>query len=249
MDEADARKTLRDLGWLSFQPPEFTAQVLAAGRYVERGPGEFIIRFGDSPTGLYGIAAGAVGLHVPNAEGTTSLATLAWRGEWIGMTAVVSGRPSAVEYTVIAPVVLLYLPMAKAVEIAARRIEWTRGLFSISGIGAENVVANVGSLLVRNPARRIAASLLRVAPRHPGIEANGLTIPLTQDQVGEISNAARDVVNRALRRFEDRGWISVGYRVVTILDPEGLAGFVETGDPASGELRAVRTGFAAEAQG
>lgn len=227
MDEADARKTLRDLGWLSQHPPEFTAQVLAACRYVERGPGEFIIRFGDSPTGLYGIAAGAVGLHVPNAEGTTSLATLAWRGEWIGMTAVVSGRPSPVEYTVIAPVVLLYLPMAKAIEIAAHRVEWTRALYSISGIGAENVVANVGSLLVRNPARRIAASLLRVAPRQTCVEANGLTIPLTQDQVGEISNAARDVVNRTLRRFESKGWIKVGYRATTILAPDQLAAFVE----------------------
>jgi CRP/FNR family transcriptional regulator, cyclic AMP receptor protein len=231
MDEAEARRHVLQRGWLSQQPPDFTAQVLDACRLQHRDAGEFVIRFGDSPSGLYGIADGAIGLHVPNAEGSTSLASIAWRGDWIGQTAVVSGRPSAVSYSVIEPVVLLYLPMARATEIAARRIEWTRALFSVSGIASENLIANVGSLLVRNPARRIAASLLRVAPaRASGSAVAPVRMTLTQTQLGEIANAARDVVNRALKRFEGQGWISVGYGTLTILDPDGLAAFVETGD-------------------
>ncbi len=114
-------------------------------------------------------------------------------------------------------------------ETASRRIAWTRAIFSVSGHGAGNAVANLGTPLVRNPARRIAASLLRIAPPRSGAEADATPIPLTQDQLGEISNAARDVVNRALQRFEDQGWIAAVYRTVTLLDRARLAAFVETG--------------------
>jgi hypothetical protein len=54
-------------------------------------------------------------------------------------------------------------------------------------------------------------------------------VSITPKDLSEIANAARDVVNRALQRFEGEGWIATGYRAVTILRPNRLAEFVEGG--------------------
>ena len=56
-----------------------------------------------------------------------------------------------------------------------------------------------------------------------------MQVSITPKDLSEIANAARDVVNRALQRFEGEGWIATGYRAVTILRPNRLAEFVEGG--------------------
>lgn len=230
MDEAEVSTRILRHGWLANQAADFQMQVLRSARTVDRRTGEVVIHFGDVPTGLYGILDGAIGVHVPTPEGRSALATVGRRGNWFGQTPLFSGRPSTLTFSVIEHTRLLFLPMSKAQEIIAARPDWMRAFYAVSSFGAENSIANVGTLLVRNPARRVAASLLRVAPGPQDQEAGAqITVTLTQEQLGEIANAARDVVNRALNRFESQGWISVGYRMITIHVPDRLARFVETG--------------------
>lgn len=56
-----------------------------------------------------------------------------------------------------------------------------------------------------------------------------MQVSITPKDPGEIANAARDVANRTLKRFDNEGWISTGFRAVTILRPDRLAEFVEGG--------------------
>jgi CRP-like cAMP-binding protein len=102
-----------------------------------------------------------------------------------------------------------------------------RAFSTVADSGLEMAIAAVGTLQVRNPARRIAATLLRIAPRPQA--GRPAQVNITQEDLGEISNAARDVANRTLKRFEREGWISTGYRAVTILRPDRLAQFVAGG--------------------
>ena len=51
---------------------------------------------------------------------------------------------------------------------------------------------------------------------------------VTQSQLGDMANAARDVVNRSLGKLEARGWLSVGYRAITLTDPRALRSFAES---------------------
>jgi CRP-like cAMP-binding protein len=48
---------------------------------------------------------------------------------------------------------------------------------------------------------------------------------LTQSQLGEMANAERQVVNRALKRLEAKGWISVSYGRIEIRDAASLGTF------------------------
>jgi CRP/FNR family transcriptional regulator, cyclic AMP receptor protein len=213
--------------WLSSQTPEFRAEVLRWTRVVERKANTVVTHFGDSPTGLYGVVDGAIGIHVPGHEGRLVLSHILRRGTWFGQTPLFTGRPSTLSFSVIEDARLLFLPMAKALEIVADRPDWTRAFYSVSGFGMEIAIATVVTLQIRNPARRIAATLLRIAP--DGEDERPVTVAISQEHLGEIANAARDVVNRALKRFEAEGWISVGYRSVTILRRGDLARHVQSG--------------------
>ena len=82
------------------------------------------------------------------------------------------------------------------------------------------------NLLIRNPARRIAATLLRVSPEADA--GASVTVVVSQEQFGEMANAARDVVNRTLKRFQTLGWVSIGYSAITIHAAGDLARFAES---------------------
>ena len=213
--------------WLTSQPPEFQAQVMRGTRVIDRKAPEFITHFGDTPTGLYGILDGTVGMHVPGPDGRSVLSHILRQGNWFGQTPRFSDRRSLLSFSVIEDARLLFLPMAKAQEIMDRRPDWTRAFSTVADFGLEIAIAAVGTLQVRNPARRIAATLLRIAPSPQA--GRPVQVNITQEDLGEIANVARDVANRALKRFEGEGWISTGYRAVTILRPDLLAKFVEGG--------------------
>jgi CRP-like cAMP-binding protein len=58
---------------------------------------------------------------------------------------------------------------------------------------------------------------LKVVPL-PQDASSSSNVFLTQSQLGEMGNAERQVVNRALKRLETKGWIRVSYGRIEILD-------------------------------
>lgn len=215
-------------GWLAECPPEVRAEVLANCRLVLARPGTFLRFAGDDPGGVYGLASGGVGIQLLMAGEGQVLVHIFRRGAWFGYTRARSGDPWQMSYPVMEPSVLLHLPLAQVRELQAAKPWMLPHFHALTDYGLERAIANVTNLLIRNPAQRIAATLLRVSPR---AEADApVTVVVSQEQLGEMANAARDVVNRALKQFETRGWVSVGYRAITILHADGLAGFAES-DP------------------
>jgi CRP-like cAMP-binding protein len=57
---------------------------------------------------------------------------------------------------------------------------------------------------------------------YPGI---GNTLPISQEELGDLVGLSRQRVNKALRSLEQRGLVRVSYRGVTILNLEGLKHF------------------------
>ncbi|WP_366871324.1 helix-turn-helix domain-containing protein [uncultured Ruegeria sp.] len=58
-----------------------------------------------------------------------------------------------------------------------------------------------------------------------GQEGTAVISGLTQEQIGELANAARDVVNRTLKQFASNGWIDVAYKKIRLLEPAELEAF------------------------
>ena len=174
-----------------------------------------------------GILGGTVGIHVPGPDGRSVLSHLLRQGKWFGQTPQFSDCRSLLSFSVIEDARLLFLPGIKTQEIMNRRPDWTRVFSTVADFGLEIAIAAVGTFQGRNLARRIAAALLRITPRPQA--GRPVQVNITQEDLGEFANAARDVATRTLKRFVSEGWISTGYRAVTILRPDRLAEFVEGG--------------------
>jgi CRP-like cAMP-binding protein len=72
-----------------------------------------------------------------------------------------------------------------------------------------------------DPFRRVAAALRRIS------RVDGMQIPLSQTELGLISNTSRKQVNAALQRFEAHGWLKKGYRSITVTSLSDLSQFAD----------------------
>ncbi len=85
----------------------------------------------------------------------------------------------------------------------------------------------IGDLLIPSLDRRIAATLVRISRPETSDEVlPPWPIHMTQAEIGQMANASRDRVNRALSKFEAKGWIKVEYKVITVQQLDALAAYV-----------------------
>ena len=76
-----------------------------------------------------------------------------------------------------------------------------------------------------DPEARVARTIANMLhPQlYPGHER---CIELSQDELGHLVGASRQRISQALQVLEKSGLISVKYRMITVLDIDGLHGFV-----------------------
>lgn len=224
IDRGEAERLVRHTGWLADQPEDVRRAVLKVARLIHYPVGEFVFHAGDAAGGLYGVVSGGVGIHLPSDAGETVLAHIVRTGVWFGYGPLVRGRERSLSFSLVEPSLLFHVPLANAQDIARRSPVHQRAVLSVSEYGMDIATRVIESLLIRNTDRRIAATLLRVAPSR---EKEGLenSILVTQAQLGEMANAERQVVNRALGRLQANGWIHVSYGRIDIVDETSLRDF------------------------
>lgn len=219
MDRRAAERVVRRRGWLADQDEPFRVEVLAAARLVRMPPGGFLFHVADEPGGVYGLAAGGIGAHLPAADGEVRLADVLRPGTWFGYGPAVRGQRRSMAFSVIEESWLFSLPLSRVQEIARQSPTHLRSVMAMSEYGMDVAMAALGTLLVRATDKRVAATLLRVA-------SDGQPVRLTQAQLGEMANAERQVVNRVLKALAARGWLVAGYGQIEVTDRASLEGFV-----------------------
>jgi CRP/FNR family cyclic AMP-dependent transcriptional regulator len=224
MDRADAERRVLRTGWLADQPEGVRRAILKIARLRRYPAGEFLFHAGDGEGGLYGVVSGCVGIHLPSEAGETVLAHVIRSGVWFGYGPLLRGRERSLSFSLVEPSLLFHAPLASLQGIAARSPAHQRAILSVSDYGMDIAIQVIAALLIRNSDRRIAATLLRIAPSRDG-EPSSREVHLTQAQLGEMANAERQVVNRALKRLQAKGWIRVSYGRIEIVDDAALADF------------------------
>jgi CRP/FNR family transcriptional regulator, cyclic AMP receptor protein len=119
------------------------------------------------------------------------------------------------------------MPLRAVQALCGKRPEFLRILGVLNDHGLMmNTLQVIGDLLIPAGERRIAAALCRIARPNPGDEGQALwPIRLSQAEIGQMSNASRDRVNRALAKFELAGWLKADFKMITIIDLTALERF------------------------
>jgi CRP-like cAMP-binding protein len=230
MDRAEAEQRILQRGWLSEQPKEIRAAVLKNARLVQLAAGEPIFHAGDEKGGICGVVSGGVGVYLPSGNTEFRLSHIGRCGLWFGYGPLIRGRHRSLTFNPTEPSWLMRMPLPALQKIAGTSLAHQRAILSVGEYGMDAAITIVDSLLIRNHARRIAATLLRVMNEPDEIGLPGVSdILLTQTQIGEMASVGRQVVNRELQRMEAKGWLAVSYNRITVMSRDALARFAQGG--------------------
>ncbi|WP_409422291.1 Crp/Fnr family transcriptional regulator [Pseudaeromonas sp. ZJS20] len=172
--------------------------------------------------GIFYLEQGAVLMAVPDGEMKSSIGMALGPGDWWGIHAFdpASPRLFALMELVAQPVVWLF-PKAEVEQLASRQPEVYKWLFAIAlrlhGLRMQLHLNSWHSL-----PQRVAYLLLHLGERCGQPQADGLQLPVSQQQLSQLAGISRPRLNEVLKQFEGQGLLQLGRGQIRLLDIPGL---------------------------
>lgn len=210
-------------------PPNEFVNLFHQGKRLTFSKGDFVIRPGGSPSGIFYIARGLVKAYDITKYGDENLLIIRKAGEIIGLTRAVTGRERHIIYTALAPTTVFFVekdvfndylqahPQA-ALPLIDMLVEMYR-------LHSERIL----TLEYRSVRERLISFLLNTADRF-GLELSTgivLDVPLRHQDIASSISATRETTSRELAGLERKGWLSRQQFQITLHEPEKMRQFLE----------------------
>jgi len=186
---------------------------------------EVIFHQGDPGDSLHIVAAGAVKIVLPSAEGDEAIIATLRPGDFFGELALLDDAPRSATASALEASDTLVLPRQTFVEL----LDTLPGLRDalLAGLARElrRLTGHVEELHFLDLAGRLAMRLTRLA-REAQPDARGqirLAWPYTQSDLAAMIGGTRQSVNRLLSELVDEGLISIEPDALVIADLDQLA--------------------------
>ena len=224
MKAESAIQLLAQRGWLSFTPPEFRKRVLSRIRIRKFARGAPVFRVGDPPGGPWVILDGAAKIEMPLPGVAPHFIHLAASGFWFGEGPLIVGNRRLVTVIATRPSTLATLPLDDCQAILKADPAAWKWVALLSAMTTDVSLGVAVDSLLRKPAQRTAALLLRLAGVRSLAFSSRLPLPifLSQERLGQLVNLSRSSMTPILGEFVKRGLIEVGYGRIRIADVAGL---------------------------
>lgn len=187
--------------------------------------GEVIMHQGDPGDSLHIVAAGAVKILLPSAEGEEAIIATLRPGDFFGELALLDGAPRSATAAALEAAETLVLPRSVFMEL----LDTLPGLRDalLAGLAHElrRLTGHVEELHFLDLAGRLAMRLTRLA-RETSPDAHGeirLGWPYTQSDLAAMIGGTRQSVNRLLSELVDDGLIRIEPEALVIADLDELA--------------------------
>jgi CRP/FNR family transcriptional regulator, cyclic AMP receptor protein len=233
LGESEAKGFMQRTGWLSRTPEEFSSRLLRDCKLLSFAADQPVYDIDDPPGGLYGLVTGRVGVWIAPQERGPYLGHLMRPGHWFGVVSGAMRQARAIGLRTVRPSQLLLLPIVKLDALVSEDPKAWRYFTGLAEMNSSIAMAAVDDLLIRNPAQRCAAVLLRLAGLRNPVDHTPAVgdVDVTQEELAHLSNLSRSSVGTALRSFQQRGLVELSYQDIFIRDAAGLKAFVAEDDP------------------
>ncbi|MCA3573955.1 MAG: Crp/Fnr family transcriptional regulator [Aestuariivirga sp.] len=223
---------MRRTGWLSRTPEEFSSRLLQNCKLLSFPADQLVYDIDDPPGGVYGLAAGRVGVWIAPQERGPYLGHLMRPGQWFGVVSGAMRQSRAIGLRTVRPSQILLLPMVNLDALVNKDTKAWRYFTGLAEMNSSIAMAAVDDLLIRNPARRCAAVLLRLAGLRNPVDKTPAVgdVDVTQEELAHLSNLSRSSVGTALRSFQRSGLVDLSYQGIFIRDATSLKAFVAEDD-------------------
>jgi CRP/FNR family transcriptional regulator, cyclic AMP receptor protein len=216
MEIADFLATVPLLGQIPAAELQRFAEVTRDKQY----PKGSVILFEDDPgDSLYIVREGRVKVVLVGEDGREVILGVLGVGEHFGELSLIDDQPRSAHVIAMEDSLLLVLrrdDFRRRVE-ATPAVAWA--LLSELSRRLRRADGKIGGLVLLDVPGRIARLLLDFAE-----EAGSDTIdkPLTHQTIAQMIGASRETVSRAMREFQDAGWIGVERRRISVTDRTAL---------------------------
>jgi CRP/FNR family cyclic AMP-dependent transcriptional regulator len=226
VDREKCETIVRSIGWLSRQPDTFQSTLLKQAKLITFDGEETVYLPGADLGGIFGAISGSFRVYVPGRRGNYALTHILRAGVWFGEGPINSGGLRTMGFVAAEPSHAFHVSFAQLSKLVSEDMQASRSIASLSEFGLNVAAAAVSDLLIPSGEKRIASVLLRItAMEENEFGTAPMAFRLTQAQLGEMANASRDLVNRILKKFEAKGWLTSGYNQIVINDAPSLSRF------------------------
>ena len=217
------KKILLSRGWLTTQSTDFSNALLQACRIREFQAGQTIFFAGDEMDGLDGLVSGWLGVYSSPTESPPVLYHIAVPGHWSDGSRVHSQENTRI----VSPVARTDVTIAHVSKQALQDMEVEFPDLRLRLVTLSSIYLDFFNLLYADNSNRDTEARTKAAIRRllgerwlPGCEfpSDPVEIPAAQDELAELAHLSRNAVGPILRKLEQAGAISLGYRKITVLN-------------------------------
>jgi CRP/FNR family cyclic AMP-dependent transcriptional regulator len=192
--------------------------------------GEFIIRPGGSPPGIFYIESGLVKAYDITKYGEENLLILRKDGEILGLTWAITGEDRHIIYSAALPTVVWQISREQFVNFLHTQPEVALPLIHMLVDMYRLHSERIMNLEYRTVRERLISFLLSTARRFGQKHLDGtltITVPLRQQDIASSISATRETTGRELNALEHRGLIKMSQSIITLKDVEALHKYLE----------------------
>lgn len=207
--------------------PELRALVnfFHSGTKLAFSKGDFIIRPGAHPPGIFYIERGLVKAYDITKYGEENTLIIRKSGEFLGLTWGVTGLDKRIMYTAIAPTTVWVVPRKTFTDYIhanpAAALPLVDTLTDMYRLHSERIM----TLEYRTVRERLISFLLTTANRFGEKTPAGgvrITVPLRHLDIASSISATRETTTRAMLELERKKLVSSHQSYITLLDVEAL---------------------------
>jgi CRP-like cAMP-binding protein len=205
--------------YLPLTPADLEA-LSAAGEYVTKYPGTHLFKEGQQATAAFVIQKGEIELYRTRKEGRRVVGRVR-EGAVIGDIAMFQDQPYISSAKAIGPTTAFRLDRVRLLPVLLEHpmiaMRWL-----VAGLSQlEETQRRVLRLMHRTVKEQVAELLLDEADVYGEVH-------LSQSSLATLLGASRQSVNEALSELRNLGYVDTGYRMVRVLNRDGLAMIVGT---------------------
>lgn len=186
--------------------------------------GSLVCRKGEPVDHWIGVVAGLVKMANVSLDGKPTSFTGIPAGGWFGEGSLLKTEPRRYDIVALRDSAIAYMPRATFMALLEGSLAFNRFLLIQLNERLGQFIAMVEHDRLLGPDARLARGLAALFNPHlyPG---SGTTLPISQEEIGQLVGLSRQRVNQALKRLEEAGLLRIEYGGVTVLDLDGLRRF------------------------
>jgi CRP/FNR family transcriptional regulator, cyclic AMP receptor protein len=199
--------------------------IVARANMRHFAPGQTIFLMGSPGTSMMAVLDGKVRISVSSPQGREIVLAILEAGEVFGELAVLDGRDRTAHARAITACDLAMLERRHVMEFLERQPDaWPR-IVNVLCQRVRGTNHHIGEITIQDLPMRVARVLLRISQTQksrPAVPASVATVDVSQRDLADMVGAARESVNKCLRKWQRASLVRVEGTSIAIVDATGL---------------------------